>query len=106
MVLEGLVWSGAVEGLAASAEGVAPAVLMGVGDGVRDGLADGPLDADEDGLVVALGEPCPPPPPPVIWGALGCGVAGAPGAVWPPLCQANPTYPPSGTVSEPAPTEE
>jgi hypothetical protein len=33
-------------------------------------------------------------------------VAGTPGADLLPLCQANATYPPSGTFSEPAATDE
>ena len=39
-------------------------------------------------------------------GPLECGVAGTPGAALLPLCQANATYPPSGTDSDPTPSEE
>jgi hypothetical protein len=91
----GLVWSGGAEGVVVSVDGVARGVLGGVDDGLAEGLPE----ACADGFAVAV----------AVAVAVGVGlawaVAGTPGAARLPLCQANPTYPPSGTVSDPAATE-
>jgi hypothetical protein len=110
-----VVWSGALalgEPLA-DADDVLAVVWAAAGSddaavGCEDGLFDGLFvglfvgfdDGFDDGFVLGadvLGAGL---------GALVCAVAGTPGAVLPPLCQANATYPPSGMVSDPAPTEE
>ena len=67
--------------------GVGFGVGLGVGFGL--GLGVGLLDGDGAWL-----------------GGAARGVAGTPGALRLPLCHANATYPPSGTFSDPAPSDE
>lgn len=102
--------SGVVE---TSLDGLPPEVPA-VADAGPDGWFDGRLDGFVDGFLVGVGEGVPWPPPDdgelvgtaVGVGAAACGTGLTPGALLAPLCHAKATYPPSGTLSDPAPSEE
>jgi hypothetical protein len=76
--------------LAGSAESDAVAVaVVGGGDGFVDGVADGFVEGLVVGVVVGLVDGLTVGDEDGV--RVACAVAGTPGGLWPPLCQANAT---------------
>jgi hypothetical protein len=85
---------GATVGEGVGVDGVLVGWVDGVGVALLDGFGDGLVDGLLDGFTVGVG------------GGAAWAVAGTPGAVLAPLCQTKAAYPPSGILSDPAPSDE